>query len=478
MKNKPVTLPVGALALAALLAAGGCAAAAQEKAPRDYSKEEARPVRPWVRDGVVYEVFPRAFSAGGNFNGVTAQLDRLRDLGVTILWLMPVHPVGQERKKGTVGSPYAVRDYYAVNPDYGSKEDLRRLVSEAHRRGMKVILDVVLNHTAWDSVLMKNPDFYTRDASGKIVPPVADWADVADLNYDNPHLRTYMIDVLKFWLREYDLDGFRCDVAGFVPTDFWERAREELERVKPDITLLAEWHSPDLLVKAFDFDYAWPFHSALTDAVQGRKPAHAVRAAWEEERARFPRNSLHMRFTDNHDERRAVARFGEPAALAASALVFTLDGVPMLYNGMEVGDTTESGAPALFERLPVFWQIAERRPEFPRFYRQMIALRRDHAALRRGETVWLRNSDESRVLSFARRDSEEELIVAVNLSSEPFTGAIEAPAGQFTEVTPDIRPPLPPDAPARERAARERTVGLPAVALDAWGYRVYRRPLK
>ena len=161
-------------------------------------------------------------------------------------------------------------------------------------------------------------------------------------------------------------------MAGFVPTDFWERARAELEKVKPDIVMLAEWAEPDLLVKAFDLDYAWPMHGTLTEVLTGTKPANAIRQTWEEEQRKFPRGALHMRFSDNHDERRAVARFGERGALAASALVFTLDGVPMLYNGMEVGDTTESGAPALFERLPIFWQIAERRPEFPRFYKQVI----------------------------------------------------------------------------------------------------------
>ncbi|HYP02491.1 MAG TPA: alpha-amylase family glycosyl hydrolase, partial [Pyrinomonadaceae bacterium] len=368
---------------------------------RDYSKEAARDVRAWVRDGVIYEIFPRAFSPQGNFAGITAGLDRLQELGVNILWLMPIHPVGRERAKGTLGSPYAVRDFYAVNPDYGTPADLKRLVAEAHRRGMKVIIDIVANHTAWDSVMMKTPAFYTRDASGKIIPPVADWADVADLNYDNAELRTYMTDMLKFWLSEYDLDGFRCDVAGMVPTDFWEHARTELERVKPDILMLAEWHEPELMVKAFDVDYSWPVHSALTEVLMGQAPATNLRAAWEEEHAKWPRGSLHMRFSDNHDERRAIARFGERAALAASAFVFTLDGVPMLYNGMEAGDTTESGAPALFERLPIFWQIAERRPEYPRFYKQIIALRRESAALRRGSTAWLRNSDESRILTFA-----------------------------------------------------------------------------
>ncbi|HKQ99605.1 MAG TPA: alpha-amylase family glycosyl hydrolase, partial [Pyrinomonadaceae bacterium] len=439
---------------ASLLVLSGPGSLAQQPAPRDFSRETARATRAWVRDGVVYEIFPRVFSERGDFNGVTARLDELKRLGVTILWLMPIHPIGQAKKKGSIGSPYAVRDYYAINPDYGTKEDLKRLVAEAHRRGMKVIIDIVANHTAWDSVLMKQPDFYTHDPSGKIIPPVPDWADVADLNYDNPRLRDYMVEMLKFWLREFDLDGFRCDVAGFVPTDFWERARAELEKVKPDIFLLAEWNSPDLLVKAFDLDYAWPMHSALTEALMGMKPATVFRQTWEEERRTFPRGALHMRFSDNHDERRAVARFGERGALAASALMFTLDGVPMLYNGMEVGDTAESGAPALFEKIPVLWQIAERRPEFPRFYEQMIALRRESEALRRGDLQWLRNSDESRIVTFVRRSNDEEALVVINFSNQPFTGFVEMSGNAFTEVTPDVQPPLPPDAPPPARAAR------------------------
>lgn len=451
---------------------------AQATATRDVSKESARTSRPWVRDGVIYEIFPRVFSSEGNFNGITARLDDLKNVGVTILWLMPIHPIGQEKKKGSIGSPYAVRDYYAINPDYGTKEDLKRLIAEAHKRGMKVIIDIVANHTSWDSVMMKTPDFYVHNASGKIVWP-HDWTDVAKLNYANPALRRYMTDMLKFWVKEFDLDGFRCDVAADVPTDFWENARAELEKIKPDIIMLAEADKPELLVRAFDLDYSWSLHSALTDVLQGRKSASAFRTVWETDQAKYPRGSLRMRFSDNHDERRAIARFGEPAALAASAMMFTLDGVPLLYNGMEVGDTAESGAPALFERLQIFWPIAERRPEFPRFYRQMIALRKSSEALRRGDVEWIHNSDESRVVTYLRRAGNEEMLVAINFSNQPFMGFVEASGGaQFMEVTPDVQPPLPPDAPEPERAARMRAVALPALALDAWGYRIFRRTVK
>jgi cyclomaltodextrinase len=461
--------------LGALILAASLGLAAAQQPARDLSKVSARPAPEWVRSGVIYEIYPRDFSSEGNFKGVTAQLDRLHDLGVTILWLMPIHPIGQEKKKGTIGSPYAVRDYYAINPDYGPKDDLKRLISEAHKRRMKVIIDIVANHTSWDSVMMKWPDFYQHDASGKITYP-HDWYDVAKLNYANPKLRQYMIDMLKYWIREFDLDGFRCDVAEDVPTDFWEAARSELDRIKPDIFMLAEGHRPDLQVKAFELDYSWPLHSALTNVLQGRARASDLRAAWEKEFKEWPHGALHMRFTDNHDERRALARFGEPGALAASALMFTLDGVPLIYNGMEVGDPTESGAPALFEKLPIFWAIAERRPEFPRFYKQVIALRNQHAALRNGSLEWLRNSDEARVVSYVRRTRDEEVLVAINLSNRPFFGLLEVADGQnFQDVTPDIGQPLPPDAPETERVARARTNSLPAVVLESWGYRIFQR---
>ena len=402
------------------------------------AQQTQRPVRDWVRDGVIYEIYQRAFSQPGNFNAITARLDELKDLGVTILWLMPIHPIGQEKKKGTIGSPYAVRDYYGINPDYGTADDLKRLVREAHARGLKVIIDIVANHTSWDSVLMKHPEFYKHDAQGKITYPY-DWYDIAALNYGNQELRRYMTDMLKYWLREFDLDGFRCDVAGEVPTDFWENARRELEQIKPDIVMLAEAHKAELQVTAFDLDYSWPLHTALTKVIQGRGRASDLRDEWEKEVKEWPKGALHMRFSDNHDERRAIARFGEQGALAASAFVFTLDGVPMIYNGMEVGDTTESGAPALFEKMPIFWAIAERRKEFPEFYKKMMALRRSSMALRRGTLEWLRNSDESRVVSFVRRAGKKEVLVAINFSNRPFVGSV---------------------------AGRK-------VSLDAWGFRIF-----
>jgi len=440
---------------------------------RDFSKENTRTSPDWVKDAVIYEIYPRQYSQKGNFDSITVDLDRLKNFGVTVLWLMPIHPIGKEKAKGTVGSPYAVKDYYGINPDYGTKADLQKLIGEAHRREMKVIIDIVANHTAWDSVMMKNKAFYTQDKTGKIIPPVPDWADVADLNYDNPELRKYIIEMLKMWIRDYNLDGFRCDVAGFIPTDFWETARAEVDKIKSNTIWLAEWESPDLFVKAFDLDYSWANHSAMMNVLQGNVPASEIRRVWEADKAKMPKGALRMRFSDNHDERRAIARFGEKAALAAQAFVFTLDGVPMFYNGMEAGDTTESGAPALFEKLPIFWQFAERRPEFPRFYKEMIALRRNSAALRRGDLMWLKNSDETRVLTFTRKSGSEEILVAINFSNQPFFGAVETNAN-YDEITPNTGSPLPPDDD-KMKAKSQASAGLPTLSLEAFGFRIFKK---
>jgi glycosidase len=427
----------------------------------------ARSSPQWVRDGVVYEVFPRNFSAEGNFNGITAKLDELKDLGVSILWLMPINPLGEKMRKGTIGSPYAVRDYYAINPDYGSEADLKRLVSEAHKRGLKVIVDIVANHSAWDSVLMEHPEFYKQDANGKIIPPVKEWTDVAGLNYANPKLREYMIAMLKHWIDPtgFDLDGFRCDVAADVPTSFWEEARAELTKVKPDIFLLAEASKPELLVQAFDADYAWPLHSTLNDVLLRGAPASEFKRSWEESQKQFPKGSLHLRFSDNHDEARAVARFSIKGALAASALMFSLDGVPLLYNGMEVGDATESGDPALFEKMPVFWHSKER-PPFRQIYQGLTRLRQQYSAFRNDRVIWLHNSDEASLVTLMRPDSKDEFIVVISFSNRPITGWVEVQHDrEFKPVTMPGLPEPPPD-------------GLPLFRLGGFEWRIYHRAVK
>ena len=428
----------------------------------DVAKLPARTSPDWLRNGVIYEIFPRNFSAAGDLNGVIAQLDRLKSLGVTILWTMPIQPIGEKGRKGSLGSPYSIKDYYAVDPHYGTVDDYKRLVSEAHKRGLKVILDVVPNHTAWDSVLMQHPEFYKQDANGKIIPPLPEWADVAGLNYTNPQLREYMIAMLKYWIQTCDVDGFRCDVAYMPPTVFWNQARTELEKTKPDIIMLAEASKPELLTNAFDIDYSWPLLSTLNQVLLHGSPASDLRASWEESRRQFPQNSLHMRITDDHDESRAVARYGVQGALAASVFMFSLDGVPLIYNGMEVGDATESGDPALFEKLPIFWTPKER-PSLCEIYRGLIQLRKQYPAFHNSRVDWLHNSAEADLVTLMRSDDNDEFVVAINFSNRPVTGRVEVQnSGEFKPVQVSGTP-------------QSSTDGFPLMHLGGFEWRIYHR---
>ena len=420
----------------------------------------------WLRKSVVYEIFPRQFSKEGDFNAITARLDELKDLGVDILWLMPVHPTGQKMKKGSIGSPYAVRDYYAINPDYGSTNDLKRLIAEAHQRGMKVILDIVAGHTAWDSVLLvDHPEFYKKDASGKIIPPNPDWSDVAGLNYENPALRRYMIDMLKYWLKDFGVDGFRCDVAFTVPIEFWETARGELEQLHPEVILLADANAaPKLVSKAFDMDNSGALDSALNKVMSGIAPAYLLNRSWENTRQQFPEGSLHLRFSDNHENIRAVARFGMQGALAAQVLMLSLDGVPLFYNGMEVGDATESADPALFEKLPVFWSPGGR-PPLREIYRNLIQLRKQHPAFHDDHVVWLQNTAPADIITISRKDEKDEFVILINLSSRVVTGSVEIPGAEdFTLLKIAGMTALPKST-------------LPEFQLGGYEWRIYQRPL-
>ena len=405
----------GWLAVSSAIAADGTNSVAARKSPD------------WLRSAVLYEIFPRNFSATGDFNGVTARLDDLKDLGVDVLWLMPIHPLGEKLKKGSVGSPYCVRDFYAVNPAYGTTNDFKRLVSEAHQRGMKVVMDIVAGHTAWDSVLMAHPEFYKKDANGKIHPPYAEWTDVAELDYANADLRRYMTDMMKFWLKDFAVDGFRCDTAFTVPVDFWETARVEMERINPQVVILTDSGAkPALLSKAFDLDYSGNLFTSVNQVISGEQPASYIRDSWEHTQAQFSPGALHLRYTDHHNLPRATVRLGLEGALAAQALMLMLDGVPLFYNGMEVADATESADPALFEKMPVFWQPGGR-PPLRDIYRDLIKLRKQHAAFTNGDVAWLENSAPGEVISFIRRDAKDEYLVLVNLSSRRLNASVTLP---------------------------------------------------
>jgi cyclomaltodextrinase len=458
---------------AALLAGLWLASSVVRAQAPEYERGAAPARKPpaWIDTAVVYEIYPRDFSAEGTLNGVTAKLDKLHELGVNVLWIMPVHPIGEVKRLGPLGSPYSPRDYYAIDPSLGTKEDFAKLIQSAHERGMRVILDMVADHTSWDSVMMAHPEFYTHDEAGKIVSPHG-WSDVAGLNYDNPALRKYMMEVFVYWLKMFQLDGFRCDAAAYVPTRFWEELRPALDAVNPNVLMLAEASKPELMTKAFDLDYAWPMLATLNEVLEYGSPASSVQATWMQQARLFPEGAEHMLISDDHDERRGIVRYGERGALAASALVFTLPGVPMLYNGMEVGDATPSGAPALFSKLTIDWSAAQQERAYPAFYHALIQLRAGSPALRHGSLQWLRNSDEQHVVSFERRSDDDTELVTVNLSNTPFHGSVEVetPLGQhWAEAS------LPQRANDHRRSAEEPPpVALPSLSLDAFQVRIFR----
>jgi len=232
----------------------------------------------WSTDATIYEVNIRQYTPEGTIAAFEKQLPRLKDLGVEILWIMPINPISEKNRKGSLGSYYSVQDYKKLNPEYGTIDDFKHMVAEAHKLGFKVIVDWVANHTGWDNVwIAQHPDWYTTDSTGKIVPSVPDWTDVADLNYDKPEMQAAMIDALKYWVKETDIDGYRCDVAGMVPVDFWDKARTALDSIKPVYMLAEDESEKGLLTKAFNMNYGWEFHHIMNKIAKGELTSVAVK---------------------------------------------------------------------------------------------------------------------------------------------------------------------------------------------------------
>lgn len=348
---------------------------------------------PDVRSLVLYEVFPRNHGATGRLADVTADIPRIAALGVDVLYLMPVHPIGQEGRKGSAGSPYAIRDYRSVNPELGTEADFDELVGAAHAAGLRVMLDVVFNHTSPDSVLVgEHPEFFHRDASGRPVTSVPAWTDIIDLRHPDPQLARYLIDSLAGWVRR-GVDGFRCDVASLVPVGFWVQARTELAAVRPGLLWLAETVHPSMVEQrraagiatacdgemfaAFDIEYSYDLWSIWQEVVQGRQPVgrYLEMLRWQE--ATLPAASSKLRYVENHDNYRIMS-FAPSAAQARAwtALMAASPGPLMVYAGQESGARTW---PHLFERDPVAWGDRE----LTRFIAALAALKK-HPAQRSG----------------------------------------------------------------------------------------------
>lgn len=396
-----------ALAIAAIVAAALFAFQVRAQQP-------ARPSADWVRDAVIYEAYLRSFSSNSSFAELEARLPELKKLGVTVLWVMPIHPVGKEKRKGALGSPYAVQDYYAVNREFGTLDDFRSLVKATHDAGMKIIIDLVINHTAWDNELLKkHPEWYRHDKSGKIVFP-ANWEDVAHLDYSNAALRQYMLDMMLYWVRDVGIDGYRCDVAGMVPLDFWEAVRAELDKIKP-VMMLAEDSKPEEHLKAFDLTYSWNVCDAMRQVIRDGKPAGRILDAIRDDQKKYPTGSLRLRFSSNHDHNAwddaAINLYGPAGAKAAAVLSCTLPGVPLLYNGDEVGNAAKL---PLFEKVDIEWQ---RDPlGMRKVYEELFALRRQYRALIDGEIEYLRAGNA--VVAFVRQTEKERILVAVNVTGK------------------------------------------------------------
>ena len=382
---------------------------------------------PWTRQAVIYQINVRQYSAAGWLAAVQGDLPRLKALGVDILWIMPWQPIGKLNRKGTLGSYYAVSDYTAINPEFGTLADAKALVAAAHRLGFKVILDWVANHTAWDHPwTAAHKDWYKLNAKGEIYPVTFNegqpgeehWDDVVALDYRNPVLRTAMIEAMAFWLREVGLDGFRCDVASLVPTDFWVRARRELEAARP-LFMLAESDAVGLHESgAFDMSYSWDLPDQVFKKIGQGEPGAPLLKAWlaaelDPARNRYPREALRMRFTANHDYNSwhgTDAELYGDAYQALAVLTFTLPGMPLIYNGQE---SRLDKRLAFFEKDPIPWKTYE----LTGFYQQLIALKHKHPALAAGAAggrLTLLDAPAD-VVAFERRAGTDVVRVAVNL---------------------------------------------------------------
>ncbi|MEY3194836.1 MAG: hypothetical protein RIQ78_933 [Bacteroidota bacterium] len=382
----------------------------------------------WASNAVLYECNVRQFSPEGNFAGVSVQLQRLKDLGVDVLWLMPIHPIGLLNRKETpddLGSPYSVRDYFAVNADLGTLDDLKNLVGKAHSLGLKVIMDWVPNHTSWDAVWMKTHPAYYTQVNGHCTAPLNEhgastgWDDCVDLDYSNPDLRRGMIEAMQYWIKTVDIDGYRVDMAGLVPNDFWMEVRPALDSLK-NIFMLAEWQDePAHFNSCFHVNYGWKWKDVTKDIAAGNQTAIALDTLLDYLNTYYPEGYQQLYFTQNHDENSwsgsEAALYGA-SAQAFNVLMFTWQGIPMIYNGQEDGLSQRL---AFFKKDPIRWNGYQKTP----FFQMLCELRHNNKSLRAGaaggKLVKIKTDKDDQVYAFTREKEGERVIVITNLSKQP-----------------------------------------------------------
>lgn len=392
---------------------------AQTKDLRYQQKEYVEITHPeWSKNATIYEVNVRQYTPEGTFKAFENHLSRLKKMGVDIIWLMPIHPIGVQNRKGTLGSYYSVKDFYGINPEFGTMKDFQHLVDKIHAMGMYVIIDWVGNHSAWDnSLATQHPDWYTKTREGNFQPtPWYDWGDVIDFDYDNPDLRKYMTEALKYWVKETNIDGYRADVAGFIPTDFWENARQELDLIKP-VFMLAEWESRDLYKKSFDMTYSWTLWNELRQAVNHQKLGGLVEYLSHDVNT-VPRNAYRMTFTDNHDknswEGNPYLNFG-PGLKTAIVMTGVVNGMPLCYSGQEAGLNRSL---KFFEKDPIVWKHDENEELFTKLFH----LKHNNQALWNGkyggEMIRVVNDHQDQIISFYREMNKDAVLPILNFSDK------------------------------------------------------------
>lgn len=402
----------------------------------------------WSRNAVIYEVNLRQYTDSGTVTAFAAELPRLKELGVDILWFMPVYPISELNRKGELGSYYAVKDYTAFNPEFGTLDQFKDVVKQAHEMGMKVIVDWVPNHSGCDNAwVTEHPDWYAKDSLGNMYGPY-DWTDVYKFDYSNPEMRAAMVDAFKFWLTEVGVDGFRCDVAMEVPTDFWDETRPKLQEVKPDLFMLAEASKPELQKNCFDMGYNWPMKDLFSAiaATAGQysfknesgemrtfpaTKAVAIDSLLAEQAATYPRDTYLMNMITNHDlnswEGTEFERLGNLTD-AFAVLTYTLPGMPLIYTGQETG---MNRALEFFvkDKAPVW----EPRNDYFTFYKKLNALKHDEKALLAGEAGgelkrYPTESDDIYVFSRSKEGSDVLVMVNLGAAEQPVKYTAETPA--------------------------------------------------
>lgn len=380
----------------------------------------------WAFHTNIYEVNIRQYTPEGTLNAFAEHLPRLKDMGIETLWFMPLQPIGKKNRKGTLGSYYSISDYISLNPEYGTFDDLAALVDKIHELNMKVIIDWVANHTAWDHVwTLTRPDFFSKDEEGNFRPPYPDWADVIHLNYRNDELWNAMVDDMKFWISNFNIDGFRCDMAHLVPLDFWKHARKELD-IEKQLFWLAETEDAKYH-EVFDASYTWEFLHKMETYWRRETDIHGLIGVLQRYQNSFPENALRIFFTSNHDENShsgsEYERMGE-AAKAFAVLCATWNGIPLVYSGQELPNFKRL---KFFEKDTIPWTGNF---GLHHFYKTLLELHSVHPALIAGDesvtTFLITTTENDKIFSYLRERGERQVFVALNLSDTDLDFKIDA----------------------------------------------------